>query len=571
MSLTPGEEAIAAIELNVEQLPLLRDHTLGRDISTIDPELHGLPIVPFTLSMEMLAEGAALLMPGQCLIGMREVRAYRWMLLEQGTLELEVTAQRKPATTGNEVHVRIRETDRSDNGSTPKTMPMIEGIMIFAESFPESPVAGEFTLTAERPSKWSPERLYREGMFHGPAFRGVLSMDRVGDDGAEATLAANLHREFIRSDRGTFLTDPILLDQPGQVVGFWTAESLPRDYVIFPFYLEALQLDAVLFTDDARAQCQARIQLIGDQRVRSDLDIVGSDGRVWAHFVGWEDRRFDLPDVFHRFLLSPQETTLGEAWPLVLTAPVEQPQLQAVWLSVDRFPKDFFTAHGGIWQRALASLILSRSERERWLSLTQPEPRRIERLLGRAAAKEAVRQHLKQQYDLKLCLADIEIVPDDKGRPIIQGSWLHRIPQVPTVSISHSGGMAVAIAGSGVGLGVDIEHAGRMKTETEQVAFTPQERELLATLRESENEEWPLRLWCAREAVAKAWGQGLYGGPLRFVVRAIDQSTGIVQIGVIDEGGQDIDGAILTAFTVRQGDLIAAICCYRLESIKAGA
>jgi phosphopantetheinyl transferase len=408
-------------------------------------------------------------------------------------------------------------------------------------------------------------------MFHGPAFRGVLSLDRVGDDGAEAMLAADLHREHLRSDRGTFLTDPILLDQPGQVVGFWTAECLPRDYVIFPFYLEALHLYAAPFADDEYAQCRARIQLIGDQRVRSDLDIVGADGRVWAHFVGWEDRRFDLPDVFHRFLLSPQESTLGEAWPLALTTSAEQPPLQAVWLGVDRFPKDFFTVHGSIWQRVLANLILSRSEREHWLSLTQPEPRRIEWLLGRAAAKEAVRQHLTQQHDLKLCLADIDIAPDDKGRPIVQGAWLDRISPVPTVSISHSGGMAVAIAGSGVGLGVDIEHIGRMKAETEKVAFTPQERELLAALREAETEEWPLRLWCAKEAAAKAWGQGLYGGPLRFVARGIDQSTGIVQINVIDEGGQDVGGATLAAFTVRQGDLIAAMCCYRVESIEAGA
>src|SRR5262245_64694837 len=69
-------------------------------------------------------------------------------------------------------------------------------------------------------------------MFHGPAFRGVVSMDRWGADGAEATLRALPPEGLFRTRDGrSLVTDPVLLDQPGQVVGFWTAEHLATGFV----------------------------------------------------------------------------------------------------------------------------------------------------------------------------------------------------------------------------------------------------------------------------------------------------------------------------------------------------
>lgn len=449
--------------------------------------------------------------------------------------------------------------------------------MVFAEAYPEPPVVGAFALRQERPSKWSPERLYEEAMFHGPAFRGVRSMEHVGTDGAEATLEVlPLEGLFAPGADRTLLTDPILLDQPGQVVGFWAAQLLEEKHMIFPFRLEALHLFGPLLPPHEQVTCQARIALIGEQQVRSILDIVRADGRVWARFVGWEDRRFDLSWTFFHFMLSPRDVVVSQPWATPVASLPGSEGFQAYRLSLDAFPEGFFTAHSGIWRRVLAHLVLSRRERELWRSLRTPEPRRLEWLLGRVVAKDAVRQHLKQRYSLILCPADIEILPDGDGRPVAQGPWTDQVACVPMLSLSHAAGMAVAVVGNGdagTGVGVDIEHVGRMNEDVEKLAFTPQERELLSSVRDAEKDGWPLQFWCAKEAVAKALGQGMVGGPQALVVQVLDAHSGMVQVGLAGElprQAREADGLTLTAFTAREGDLIVATSLCRSEGRMEG-
>jgi len=568
VALTPGEALEARCEISLDTCPFLRDHTLGRQVSLTDDELMGLPVMPLTMSMEMLAEAAQLLIPDKVLVGMRDVRAYRWIALEDDRLTLKITATRKPSPSSHEIHVQV-----SDAGAqTVHGTPVIEGTMIFDETYPDPPAVSAFELREERPSHWMPEKLYEEGMFHGPAFRGVVSMDRWGEDGAEATLEVLPLEGLFASGAGqTLLTDPVLLDQPGQVVAFWMAEHLERGYVIFPFRLEALHLygpplSAHACTEPGRSEhvkCQARIALVGDWQVRSDLDVVQRDGRVWARFVGWEDKRFDLPRALFRFLLSPQNVVLSESQAISVASLPEGEEFQAYRLGLDAFPEDFFTAHGGIWQRVLVHLVLSRRERELWRSLRMPELRRLEWLLGRVVAKDAVRQHLKQRYGLSLCPADIEILPDDNGRPVCQGVWTDQLPGVPILSLSHTSGVAMAVAGdcsAGVGVGVDIEHVGRMNEDVEGLAFTPEEQELLSSVRHASDDGWPLRFWCAKEAVAKALGQGMIGGPQALVVKALDAVTGTVKMSLDGEMARRCPGSnnMLTVYTAREGDLIIA-------------
>jgi len=126
-----------------------------------------------------------------------------------------------------EVSVQIFEAEAPDG--SPSANPAVEGTMVFADTYP-SRGARTAAAAAGAPSKWTADTLYGDVMFHGPAFRGVVSMDRWGEDGAEATLQVLPSTGLFRSSANpALLTDPILLDQPGQVVGFWIAEHLePR-------------------------------------------------------------------------------------------------------------------------------------------------------------------------------------------------------------------------------------------------------------------------------------------------------------------------------------------------------
>jgi phosphopantetheinyl transferase len=400
-------------------------------------------------------------------------------------------------------------------------------------------------------------------MFHGPAFQGVASVDRWGEDGIVGTLKALPIKGLLRSNpEPHLLTDPVLLDAAGQLVGYWAAEHLETGFHVFPFRVEAVRLYGPNLRQGERAQCRVRLALVGADQMRSDIEVIGPDGCLLTQINGWWDKRFDMPDRFYRLRMAPREVLLSTAWDTPI-APFPMPEAFSCCF-LDALTPDFLAAHGKIWQRVLAHLVLSRRERDVWRSLQGPDQRRTEWLLGRVVAKDAVRLFLKRQYDLTLCPADIEITPDQHGRPCVGGHWAAGLACVPCVSLAHAAGTAMAIAGHDgqcCGLGVDIEYLGRAGEEFERIAFTPEEHSVLSVLDTPAHEEWSLRLWCAKEAVAKALGRGLAEGPGGLRIQAVDMRTGHVQVALSDGFARelpDFTGRQLTAYTAREGNCIFA-------------
>jgi acyl transferase domain-containing protein/phosphopantetheinyl transferase len=549
-----GAPLTAHCTLDLDLHPFLRDHTLGRGVSAEDPLLTGFPIVPFTAIMEVMAETATALAPEKLVIGMREVRVHRWLAVDRGPLQLEMTAER---ISDSQVAVRIIDAGASQSG------PVADGVMVLGDSYPAPPEPAQLHLENERAYKWPSDRLYEEAMFHGPLFRGVQSIDRVGDNGAEATLTV-IARERLLAPPGTdsLVTDFALLDQPGQVVGFWTSQFLEHGFVVLPFRMGSLQLYGRPLRAGDQLTCRARIALVGERQVRSDLDVVRADGQLWARFEEWEDRRFELPKAAFRALLQPATTRLSAEWPLLslMNDAAGVSRMIAFRIGLDAFPPGWLHAHGGMWSRVLGALTLSRRERTIWFGLNAPERRRLEWLLGRIAAKDAVRDYVRRRFHLTLHPADVEILPDASGRPIVAGAWTVQVPRVPLVSISHVDGAAVAVLtdGDGIaGVGVDLERSGRMKPGMETVAFNARELELLNGVDGDERQAWTLRLWCAKEASAKATGCEV--GPMSsaLAVERIHREQGVV---VMRYQSPDAGDVTLSASTAREGDWIVATC-----------
>ncbi|MFQ5737874.1 MAG: beta-ketoacyl synthase N-terminal-like domain-containing protein [Acidobacteriota bacterium] len=568
---TPGEEWVSRFEVSLSTCPFLRDHTLGRDVSVTQPDWTGLPVMPLTVSMEMLAEAAAALMPGLKVVGMKEIQARRWIALDRKSVTLEVSARRLP--TEGEVGVQIRQV-KTENSADVPAAPCVEGRVVFASDYPQCPMADSLQPRRAEPSIWPPDRLYEEAMFHGARFRGVKSMQTVGENGAQATLGTLPLKGFLGSGaEGSLLTDPVLLDQPGQVVGFWAAQHLKERFLIFPFRLEALHFFGPLLPPGQELTCQARIGLQGEQQVHSDLDIVRADGRVWVRFIGWEDRRFDLSRRFFDFWLSPRNTVLSTPWPEAV-ASLPGHGFLGYRLRANALPKDVFSSHGGIWRRILVNLVLSPRERELWSGLPEAQ-RRLEWLLSRLVAKDAVRQHVRQHHGLALCPADVEILPDGKTSALtLAGKWTRQVPTVPLLSVSQAEGLSVAVVGDGGesgGLGVEVEPVSRMNEDVEGLTFTPQEQRLLTSMGELKD-SWPLRFWCAKEAVVKALGEGLEGASRSMVVKDLDIQSGRVEVAV----GTEADGRLsnenvvrLAAFTTREEEWVIATSLVKTEGTRA--
>lgn len=82
---------------------------------------------------------------------------------------------------------------------------------------------------------------------------------------------------------------------------------------------------------------------------------------------------------------------------------------------------------------------------------------------------------------------------------------------------SHSGGYALVGISGGTALGVDVERLGKKLRAIELARryFDPAETEVLASLAPPARERAFLGLWCAKEAVLKAVGEGLSFGLAR--------------------------------------------------------
>jgi phosphopantetheinyl transferase len=364
----------------------------------------------------------------------------------------------------------------------------------------------------------------------------------------------------------TLLTAPLLLDAAGQVAGYWAADWLDRASVVFPVGFERLDVYAAAERAAGPVTGRLRVTELTESHLRADLDVVDRDARLLLRVRGWEDGRFDLPERFYAFRLDPKGTLASVPWDEPVARHPAADRLRCCRLE---FPPGFLEADAGIWQEVLAHLTLSRREREAWRGLRHRGKRRSEWLLGRIAAKDAIRRLLKERAGLELYPADVEITVGELGQPRAADAWGARLGWTPAISIAHSDGVAVAVAGAGPGIrgvGVDIERITSRRTVLDAMAFTLGEQSLLAALPDRSANEWTLRCWCAKEATAKALGVGLAGGPSDLLVQDIDADCGEIALSISGRLARHVSAAFnggpLVAHSDRNADFITAIAIH---------
>jgi phosphopantetheinyl transferase (holo-ACP synthase) len=155
---------------------------------------------------------------------------------------------------------------------------------------------------------------------------------------------------------------------------------------------------------------------------------------------------------------------------------------------------------------------LGAEERAELLDLRPPA--RPARVLGRIAAKDAVRRWLADRGTAVGAPRSVRILNDTRGRPrvVVEGREPVRI------SLAHCRSVAVA-AVAPVHAGVDVEVVEARGTVFARLALTGRELGLGEAL---DLDEWVTRAWTIKEALAKAAGTGLGGRPKDFVVHELD-------------------------------------------------
>jgi acyl transferase domain-containing protein/phosphopantetheinyl transferase (holo-ACP synthase) len=569
---TPSDTITTRRTFDIDEDIYLQHHTLGRSISASNPSLLAMALLPMTMSLEILAEAAACLIPDLLVIGMRNVRANRWIAFDEGPQTLQVVAQRV-ASEEPAVRVQIRNLTEDNQLADPPKSPVAEAVVVFAHHYPERPPRQPFRLRHDRPSRWRDEQLYAEAMFHGPKWQTIASVTRTGDDGGVARGRVLPWNQFFRSNRQPrFVLDPITLDGAGQVPGFWTREHLGSGdgSVLFPFRADTLEIYEPLRPAGETYTCEAAITITSELQVRSDLDVYDQEGRLWQRLTGWLDKRFYLPPWFYYMMLSLAESQVSEDIPAALDRLPSRARLECRRLTAS-FPSD-----RTFWKRVWASSILSERERDEFRRLPTAEARQLAWLAGRMVAKETVHAILRREYGLSVPPADIEIASDELGRPIAQGAWTAKVPRVPAVSIASSGDTAVAVAGllweAPAGdhglrpyLGIAMENLRAGRPGITDAAFDRLERDVLARAPAATRDEWLSRAFCAKAAAGNALGQP--GDDLSRCIQvvALDLSTGEIAVRLIGDTAKEYPSlaatSLLATTVVLDGLVIATTVC----------
>jgi acyl transferase domain-containing protein len=329
--------------------PFVDDHALGRRRAAHPEGGYPLPVLPFTLSLEIVAEAARAL-TGRHVREIRDARAVRWLALDGGALGLEVAA----TPTAGGVRVRLADTGVQAPGPAFEATVTTDEI---TESLPSVPR----DLEARPPERWTPASFYERYAFHGPGFQGLSEVRSVGPAGIDADVVITTINGLATE---TLVLDPAMFDCAGQLVAFWLLEHEQREpsFGIFPFSAKRIVVAGTPPPVGTRLRCRCVVTRRG---TITDATCVfeTADGQLVAAIEGFLQRLIPFPDALARAIFGGESVTATSA--------------------IRDIDPEIFSASWGIWERALAHLALAPSDLERWRAVPALDGERLRWLLGR--------------------------------------------------------------------------------------------------------------------------------------------------------------------------------------------
>jgi acyl transferase domain-containing protein len=425
----PASSWQQTITVDTSSFPFLLDHCFFRQPAEWKDLSDLFPVVPMTTMVEMLGEAARHLAPELVVTRIERVRAFRWLSAAPPTT-VTLTANR---TGPFEAEVSI-------DGYARATVHL-------APSRPPAASSSLGPLHSPRPSPLTVDRLY-EGhfMFHGPRFQGMRSIAALGDDGIDGTIE-------------TLASPGALLDNAGQLYGWWLMASASSDFLALPQSIDGIDYFGPQPSPGDVVETKVRITELTARTMSADLELL-CEGGVFARITRWVDRRFDSDESLWTSLRDPEHLLVASPVGEDVVAVEERWSDSASrWLMAGRYL--------GARERATYEALNPRDQRE-WL-------------LGRIAAKDAVRHRLWSRGHGPLFPVEVPLV-DEGDRAV-------RVAEGP----AEGAHVAIAVCPWAAVAGVDLpaidlvpadgDAAARQRLEKELAASTPGTTVLSALLR----------------------------------------------------------------------------------------
>jgi NAD(P)-dependent dehydrogenase (short-subunit alcohol dehydrogenase family)/acyl carrier protein len=234
----------------------------------------GRPVLPFAVAMELMAEAAAAARPSLEVAGLRDIRLLQGVTVDEvdGTA-VRVSASRTQSPDELEVTIAMAE------GVRPHYRASV--LLRRSGAAPDEAEDARPALEGLAPFPTTVEATYRELLFHGPLFQGIIEVEGMDERGAVSWLRPSTPEQWLTGVAGAqWLLDPVLLDSALQVQVVWA--RLHWDVTLLPAEIGG----------HWRALPQSGAAMAPGELVRHELRLRPDSERPLCR----GDHRFYLPD-----------------------------------------------------------------------------------------------------------------------------------------------------------------------------------------------------------------------------------------------------------------------------------
>jgi acyl transferase domain-containing protein/phosphopantetheinyl transferase len=458
---TPAPAPLAKqLDISLQSHPYLIDHSLIRQ----RPGWHCAddmePVIPMTMILEVFGDIARENAPGMEVQKIQHIKVFQWMNVAQPFRETVTGEWKAP----DRVYLNLEKYANAE--------------VLLSKQF-NTPDRNAADIGAPLDIQITPEQVYSQRMFHGPAYQGIREVSLVAEKGIRGIIEGG-------AGKGS------LLDNAGQLFGLWLQLTLPKDRIAFPVKIQEVELYAPLDDQQGSFECTCQLTSLNDEFAFADF-ILKRDNRVWAIIRGWQNRRLEIDERLWNALISPAHALSTEVVPGVFM---------------------FHNAYSRVnsWD-FIVKRYFNQAEKKHHQEL--PLHKKKEWVISRVAAKDAVKALLFKSEQHLHYPVEFAIASNEAGQPYPEGGATGGIH----VSLAHKNTDAVAIARYNRPVGIDIEEIREHNTAFKELVFNPAELALIGNRNEA---EWLTRYWVAKEAYGKYLGTGLPGNPRAFTIAEIN-------------------------------------------------
>jgi hypothetical protein len=260
--------------------------------------LDGVPVLPFAVAMEYMAEAVAARRPESRILELEDVRLLQGLRLTDENLPLKIQVHEQTASAPGQQRfaVTLDADDRGDRHAYRATVVMEKN-----QSTVATPEALSLNPLNAAPVKITAEEAYRRWLFHGPLLQTIAAIEAIHHQGVDLRLTPSRTEQFCPFARdGVWQFDPGWIDAIFQAVLIWSrtvrgSATLPNRVGLIQRFNRSASTDPV----------QARIHIdseLDDPVTRGDAWIVDRQGAVLCAL-----RQFECA-------ASPALNRLGGSW-----------------------------------------------------------------------------------------------------------------------------------------------------------------------------------------------------------------------------------------------------------------